>query len=178
MFDLKDVLNTAAPTASLIFASWLFLQLVSSRYEATIVRYERAMEELRGECPPPRRDTVLAVARLHGRRFHHMERAMSLGLLAATFLVSSLGMASFQLMTGATWLNFTTMGALITGLVLLVVCALLTMAENGLGRRTLLLERADVPELGAPERARRRRGPRMDGASGHREGTGDACAPP
>ncbi len=38
-FELKDVLQTAGPTASLVFASWIFLQLLSQKFQESFSRY-------------------------------------------------------------------------------------------------------------------------------------------
>jgi hypothetical protein len=46
-FEMKDVLSSAGPAASLIFAAWIFLQLLNSRYDAAFDRYRSLVSEYR-----------------------------------------------------------------------------------------------------------------------------------
>jgi hypothetical protein len=46
-FRLKDLLEALGPTASLIFAAWIFLTFLQSRYTASYERYRTLIDEFR-----------------------------------------------------------------------------------------------------------------------------------
>ncbi len=147
-FDLKEVLNTAAPTASLVFASWLFLQLLNMRFEGAMARYERAIDEYReGKADEKRKETLYELISLHGRRCVQMRRALHTGLLAAMLLVLSLVAATIHLAFGAPVPKVVTLVCSITGLSLIIAAAAMVMVENHLGRPTLRRQFEDIPEL-------------------------------
>jgi len=155
-FDLKEVLNTAGPTATLVFASWLFLQLVTMRFEGVTQRYEKLVEELRaGHCDRRRKDSLLALINLHRKRCEHMQRAMNLGLVAAMLLVASLLLAALYLTMGTAVLKLATLVASLTGLTLIIAGSALVILESNLGMKTLVRQFDDVPELADHDEHRR-----------------------
>jgi hypothetical protein len=46
-FDLKEFLQAVGPTASLIFAAWIFLTFLQARYSAAYERYRALIAEFR-----------------------------------------------------------------------------------------------------------------------------------
>jgi len=46
-FEMKDLLSSVGPAASLIFAAWIFLQLLNSWYMAAFDMYRSFVKEYR-----------------------------------------------------------------------------------------------------------------------------------
>jgi hypothetical protein len=54
-FELKDLLQAIGPSASLIFAAWIFLSFLQSRYSSAYEHYRQLIAELRTHREQDRR---------------------------------------------------------------------------------------------------------------------------
>jgi hypothetical protein len=88
-FELKDLLQALGPTASLIFAAWIFLSFLQSRYSAAYERYRSLLDEFRQHSNRDRRRESLHEQILeYKRRCEQMRRATNLGVIAAICLIA------------------------------------------------------------------------------------------
>jgi hypothetical protein len=90
-FDLKDLLQAVGPTASLIFAAWIFLSYLQARYTAAYQLYRSLIAEFRSHHEPDeRRASLHAQIREYRRRCELMRRATNIGVASAIVLISAL----------------------------------------------------------------------------------------
>jgi hypothetical protein len=83
-FQLKDLLKALGPTASLIFAAWIFLSFLQSRYTTAYEHYRSFIDESRQHPNRHRRRESLRDQILeYKRRCEQMRRATNLGVIAA-----------------------------------------------------------------------------------------------
>ena len=64
-FELKEVLNTAGPTATLVFASWIFLTYLNQRYISAYYRYRSLISEYRNHRDQDQRQRAFSSGRSH-----------------------------------------------------------------------------------------------------------------
>lgn len=90
-FQLKDVLTAIGPSASIVFAAWIFMSFLQNRYSQAFQLYRELIQECRErEMEQPRGANVRAQVLLFRRRFELMRQATNLGLVAAMLLISTL----------------------------------------------------------------------------------------
>src|SRR3954462_13167604 len=90
-FDLKDLLEAVGPTASLIFAAWIFLSYLQARYTAAYHLYRALVAEFRSHDEHDKRGRSLrAQIREYRRRCELMRSATHIGVLSAIVLISAL----------------------------------------------------------------------------------------
>src|SRR5215210_4820578 len=100
-FELKDLLEALGPTASLIFAAWIFLSFLQSRYTAAYERYRALISEFReGLEDARRRHNIRDEVMLYKKRVELMRRATNIGVAAAILLISTLVSAGVSVMLG------------------------------------------------------------------------------
>lgn len=159
-FDLKDLLQAIGPTASLIFAAWIFLSYLQQRYSAAYDRYRNLVEEFRQHRESDERHrSILEQIMEYKRRCQQMRLATHLGLLAAILLISSIISAAVNVITGeAAVFKFLSAALAIFGLLLVIWAAVLVMIENQ--RLQLIIESdlSDIPELRRAARDKQRVG--------------------
>lgn len=91
MFQLKDVLQAIGPTASIVFAAWIFMGFLQQRYDSASERYKATVDQYRDKSlPKERRANLKDQALRYRRRCLLMLRATRAGLLAAMLLISAL----------------------------------------------------------------------------------------
>jgi hypothetical protein len=84
-FQLKDLLQAVGPTASLIFAAWIFLSFLQSRYTSAYERYRSLLQEFRThEAKDRRRETLQDQILEYKRRCEQMKTATNIGVIAVT----------------------------------------------------------------------------------------------
>lgn len=155
-FELKDVLSAAGPSASLIFAAWIFLSFLQARYTSAYERYRSLVSEVREKRAPSaaaalsaeRRRSLEEQVRLYKRRCEQMRVATNTGVAAAIVLVtgvlvSVLGLAAPDVAA----LKYVSVGALVLGLLLVIAAASFVLRENTSIQRALDAELADLPDL-------------------------------
>lgn len=135
-FQMKDVLSSLGPSASLVFAAWIFLSFLQTRYTGAYQLYRELISELRerGEdqaMSSARRGQVAQQIRLYRRRCDLMRRATNIGVIAAITLVIGIVLGGLQL----TFLPFSivkgfSVVAMVSGLLLVAVASMFVLVEN------------------------------------------------
>jgi hypothetical protein len=159
-FDLKDLLQAIGPTASLIFAAWIFLTFLQARYTAAYERYRALIAELRTrQEQDKRRDSLRDQILTYKRRCEQMRLATNIGVTSAILLIIALICAALGTMydTISAW-KYLTACCAIAGLLLVICAAVCVLVENFGLQRLLESDLSDIPELvdhvrrGRPER--------------------------
>ncbi len=149
-FQLKDVLSAIGPSASIVFAAWIFMSFLQNRYSAAFQLYRHLIEKIRsGDQPDHREANVRDQVLLFKRRVELMRLATNLGLIAAILLILTLIGGALDVMFPAlqeplAWAS--TLSA-IGGLLVVIVAAILVIVENSIIQRAVDTELLDVPEL-------------------------------
>jgi hypothetical protein len=154
-FELKDFLEAVGPTASLIFASWIFLSFLQSRYTAAYDRYRMLLDEHRshGQRGGPRQSSISRQIRLYKQRCEQMRIATNVGVVAAILLIVTILAGGAQvILPDVGMLRFVGAGSTVLGLLLLIVAAGFVLRENTLIQHAIDDETSDVPEVFGPER--------------------------
>src|SRR4051812_48142278 len=90
-YSLKDVLTAVGPTASLIFAAWIFLSFLQERYTTAYERYRSLISEYRqGNLHDQRKRSVRDQILLYKHRCEQMRLATNIGVISAIILISTL----------------------------------------------------------------------------------------
>jgi hypothetical protein len=83
-FQLKDLLEAIGPTASLIFAAWIFLSFLQARYTTANERYRSLLDEFRQHTSQDaRRSSLRDQITEYKRRCEQMRLATNMGVSAA-----------------------------------------------------------------------------------------------
>jgi Protein of unknown function (DUF2721) len=148
-FDLQDLLQAVGPTASLIFAAWIFLTFLQSRYSASYDRYRALIAEFRTHNEHDRRRESLGQQILaYKRRCEQMRMATNIGVISAIVLISALIFAAVGTMydTASLW-KYLTAACAIIGLLLVIWAASYVILENRAIQQLLEEDLSDVPDL-------------------------------
>lgn len=123
-FALKDLLQTIGPTASLIFAAWIYL----SAYQ----HYRELLAELRTHPQhDPRRDSLREQILAYKQRCEQMRLATQIGVSAAVSLISAIVIAAvYTIDPRLTALKYLCAVTAIGGLLLVIWAAVLVLLEN------------------------------------------------
>jgi len=90
-FQLSEVLKAIGPSASIIFAAWIFLDFLQTRYDSAIQRYQELLQTYRsGDVSEERAPRVRDEIKVYARRCRLMSLAVSLGLVGAILLVTTI----------------------------------------------------------------------------------------
>jgi hypothetical protein len=147
-FDLKKVLDAVGPNAGLVFASWMFMQLLQGRYSNAYDRYRAPIDNFRQGAEGMRKDTIRDEIALYRTRVDYMRRATDLGLYAAILLIGTLIIAVLDAMFGSpTIFKYLGTATTLAGLAAIIWSAALVVRENHLIKMPLDRELDDVPEL-------------------------------
>ena len=149
-FQLKDVLQTAGPTASIVFASWIFLQLLGQKYVSAFDRYRQLVAEYReSQGNDARREHLGEQIPLYKQRCEQMQRATVLGVIAAMLLIFVLLAGTVETIVGTEigWLKWAGAGAAVIGLGLLIYAASYLILENRHVIDALHSEVKDLPDV-------------------------------
>lgn len=147
VFSLKDVLEVVGTTASLVFASWLFLSLLQQRYSSGFDRYRELVEMYRKGLEGPRKQVVREQILLYKVRIRYMRYSTNLGLGAAVLLILSLMMGALEAMVGGDLVKYAGTVCVLLGLAMVIVAALLMAAENLLIVKAIDSELTDIADL-------------------------------
>jgi hypothetical protein len=148
-FDLKDLLEAVGPTASMIFAAWIFLTFLQARYTSAYERFRALIAELRDHREQDQRRTSLRQQILiYKRRCEQMRLATNIGVCSAILLITALICAALGTMydTVSAW-KYLTACCAVVGLLLVIWAAVLVLIENYTLQRLLDSDLSDVPEL-------------------------------
>lgn len=151
-FELKDVLTSVGPAASLIFASWIFLTLLNSRYVAAFDMFRSLVSEYRDKQQnrgdDQRRKSVREQILLYKKRCEQMRLSLNIGLVAAMFLIASLVTSAIQItFPQISILKPISLFGIIIGLLLVIAAAAVVMRENIEIEKALKSELSDLPDL-------------------------------
>ncbi|KQO61050.1 hypothetical protein ASF24_03700 [Methylobacterium sp. Leaf86] len=149
MVQLSDVLKAIGPNASIVFAAWIFMGFLQQRYDAAFDRYQQAVGDYRSNGHETgRADNLKAQVLAYRRRCRLMSRASLLGLVAAILLITSLVFGALDVLVpkSATITACGTATA-IGGFVLVIIAALIVIAEGRIVRRQIDDELRDVSIL-------------------------------
>lgn len=147
-FELKDVLGAVGPTASLVFASWIFMTFLQARYSAAYERYRNMIEAFRTGKDTTRRDLIGTQVKLYRKRVEQMRWATSLGLSAAILLLLALISGALDaVFKGNPVLKYIGLFGTVLGLAMVIASAVLVIIENTSIRHAMDEELKDVAEL-------------------------------
>jgi hypothetical protein len=147
--DLAKVLTTVGPAASIIFAAWIFVAFLQTRYDAAVERYRDLIEKFRtadlsGSRKANMRDEILN----YKRRCELMNRATGCGLVSAMLLISTMIFGGLSIVFQETgFLKLASMGTALLGLLLVIVGAVIVVLEGRIIRRQIHSELLDIPDL-------------------------------
>lgn len=166
-FELKDLLQAIGPTASLIFAAWIFLSFLQTRYSDAYNRYRELIAELRkhGENDSRRRSLVDQVLE-YKLRCEQMRKATQIGVISAIFLISAQILAALGTMLQIEALKWITAVLALVGLILVIWAASHVLTENARIQLIIDSDISDMPDLVDAAHDRRRTGaePHASGA--------------
>jgi hypothetical protein len=147
-FELKDFLESVGPSASLIFAAWIFLTFLQQRYTAAYDRYRVLIDEYRRhDDKGPRRQNVKEQILLYKRRCEQMRKATNLGVVAAMSLITTLIAAGLNVIVDLSALKYLSAFCALLGLALVIAAASFVVVENSLIQKAIQDEPSDIPDL-------------------------------
>jgi hypothetical protein len=145
-FDLKAVLETVGPTASLLFAAWIFLQYLNQRYIESVKRLRELIQQRRDQ---PKEadgsDRLSDQVAMYRRRCLLMSRATNIGLAGAMCLLATLISGAFiTVFDGPSILAAVASFGAMVGLGLVLVATVYVVVENRLMTTALRSELSDL----------------------------------
>ena len=148
-FDLAKVLTTVGPAASIIFAAWIFVAFLQTRYDAAVERYRDLVEKFRTPDLSQSRKANMRDEILHyKRRCELMNKATGCGLVSAILLISTMIFGGLSIVfQDQSFLKLLSMGTAMVGLLLVIAGAVIVIMEGMIIRRQIHDELLDIPEL-------------------------------
>lgn len=152
-FEIKDILTSVGPAASLVFAAWIFLQLLNQRYVASFDRYRSLVTDYRDlEDKNPdknrRHQSIREQILLYKRRCEQMRISMNIGMVAAMLIVFGLVCGALKVAFAQwTFLNPISLFSIVTGLLLVIAAATIVVKENVEIKQALDSEVGDLADL-------------------------------
>ncbi|MBF7013848.1 DUF2721 domain-containing protein [Novosphingobium resinovorum] len=149
MIQLGNVLKAVGPNAAIVFAAWIFMGFLQQRYDSALDRYRSAVGDYRsndheGARAGNLKDQIVT----YRTRCTLMGRATMTGLVAAVSLIASLIFGAADVLVPANlFITYAGTAATYLGFALVIVAAIVVMAEGRIVRRQLDDELRDVPEL-------------------------------
>jgi len=132
--DLSKFLEAVGPNASLIFASWIFLSFLQTRYSDAYDRYRSLVQEMRehGRNDNQHQRNIKDQVALYKHRCEHMRLATNIGVVAAMLLILAILAGGLHVIFDVTVLTYMSVVAATAGLVLVIVAAAFVLRENTL----------------------------------------------
>jgi hypothetical protein len=148
-FSTKDLLQALGPTASLIFAAWIYMTFLQQRYLSAFSTYRALLDGYREDgASEERRSSIRNQIMQYKKRCQLMRIATNVGLSAAILLILTLICAAVDVMfPNIIWLKLAISFCAIAGLLLVIVGAVLVIKENSVIQNALDSEIEDIPEL-------------------------------
>jgi hypothetical protein len=149
-YDIKDLLDAIGPNAALIFAAWIFLSVLQTRYTGAYSRYRELIELYRnGDAQGARRKSLIEQVMLYKRRCERMRRATSIGIASAVLLIAGLIVAGIAVIAGGDNPAFKIVVPilLLGGLACVIWAAIPMFIENREIEQAIRQEPSDLPEL-------------------------------
>lgn len=159
-FQLKDLLQAVGPTASLIFAAWIFLTFLQQRYTSSYNHYRQLIAEFRAHAAhDARRECLRDQILEYKRRCEQMRNATNIGVIAAILLISVLVLGALDTMADhLRVLKYLTAACAIVGLLLVIWASIIVIIENTRLQLIIDSEVTDLPGLAKAARDSRRIG--------------------
>jgi hypothetical protein len=148
-FAFKDVMQAVGPNASLVFASWIFMSFLQTRYSNAYQLYRKMIDDLReNKADGKRRQTIHDEIVLYRQRLNRMRLATNLGLYAAILLLSTLILSGLDVVFGSPdFLKYVGLACVVVGLGLIIWSASLVIVENKMLKMALDRDGDDLDEL-------------------------------
>ena len=148
-FELSDVLMAIGPNAALIFAAWIFLSFLQTRYDSAVDRHRALIEAYRnGDRNQERTRAMKRQIEVYARRCMLMTRAVTVGLTSAIlFLLTLLTGGLDVLFPHNPAIALIGSAAALVGLTLVAVAAVLVIIENVGTPNQIREELQDVPDI-------------------------------
>src|SRR3982751_2327953 len=116
--DLKELLETIGPTASLVFAAWIFLSYLQSRYQAAAQRFRELVDEFREQPNSSRHQSVRRQILVYKKRCDCMRRATTIGVVSAMLLILTLVLGAINVVWPNDFLPLVAAALAVAGLVM------------------------------------------------------------
>jgi hypothetical protein len=147
--DLANVLKVIGPAASLIFAAWIFVGFLQTRYDAAVERYRDIIEKYRtSDLSGSRKANMVDQIVHYKRRCELMSRATGCGLVSAILLICTLIAGGLALtFPDLSIFKFLSAGTALIGMLLVIAGTVIVIVEGGIIYRQIHNELLDIPEL-------------------------------
>lgn len=147
--DLANVLKVIGPAASLIFAAWIFVGFLQTRYDAAVERYRDIIEKYRtSDLSGSRKANMVDQIVHYKRRCELMSRATGCGLVSAILLICTLISGGLALtFPDLSLFKFLSAGTALLGMLLVIAGTIIVILEGRIIHRQIHNELLDVPEL-------------------------------
>ena len=149
MAQLSDFLKAIGPNAAIIFAAWIYMGFLQQRYDSAVDRFRGAVGDFRsGEHEKERAKNLKDQILIYKRRCYLMGWATTIGLVSAILLITSLMFGGLDvLMPHTPWIAVAGIATSFAGFALIIVAALIVIAEGQPTDRQLDDEIRDVRDL-------------------------------
>ena len=148
MHDVKSFLTAVGPTASLIFAAWIFLSFLQQRYGTAYNLYRELIAEYREPDKDARRRETLRFQILeYKHRCEQMRISTQLGVVGAILLIIAVMSGGIDTLADQTWLFMLCVVTGLLGLAVVIGAALLVLRENFRLQMIIDSEISEHPEL-------------------------------
>ena len=167
--DVQSLLHAIGPSASIVFAAWIFMGFLQQRYDTATARYMAMIERYRvGDDSATRLGNVKDQVLVYKRRCELMSRATTLGLIAANLLILTLVFGGLDVVLPKVIL-IKLFGATtaFVGFALVIAACGYVIVEGRISQRQLDSELLDIPDLA--ESTGKPAGSVRDPARGHRD---------
>jgi hypothetical protein len=148
-FELADILKAIGPSASIIFAAWIFVGFLQQRYDSAVERYRAIIGQYRtGDISDERRGNIRDQVSIYRRRCELMNSANIIGIISAMMLILTLIAGELDVIfPSVSALKYVSAGSALIGFVLVIAAAALAIVESSITHRQLDGELLDVPDL-------------------------------
>jgi len=148
-FQLSDLLKAIGPNAAIIFAAWIFLSFLQTRYDSAVNRYREYVDSYReGRHSEERHGPLKRQIEVSSRRCTLMSRAIGFGLGSAVlFILTLIGGALDVIVPHQPVIGWISSLAAMIGLLLMIVCAAIVIFENAGASNQLKKEVEDIGDV-------------------------------
>ena len=147
--DIASIFKAIGPAASIIFAAWIFMGFLQTRYDAAVDRYRALVGQYReGDHRDARRGNLRDSILTYKKRCEIMNVASIIGLSSAIILVLALMVGELAIaFSNVEALKLFSVGATLVGLSLVIVATSIVLYESMIIHRQLETELLDLPDL-------------------------------
>jgi hypothetical protein len=147
--DLANIFKAVGPAASIIFAAWIFMAFLQTRYDAAVDRYRSLVEQYRsGDQRDTRRVNLRDSILVYKKRCEIMNIASVIGLASAVLLIGSLIIGELSLaFPNIDVLKIICICGTLAGLALVIAATAIVIYESLIIHRQLEAELLDLADL-------------------------------